>query len=804
MSRQLAYRLGRDGPTQRFSASSEERTTITAEIEAAIRASTDPQVRTQTLSDPTKCFQYACLWGTQVDALTRPELVQNHPNPPVVLGSFSDKIGHAVPVSISVEDFRGFFTTLVPVKDADLFQLTRHPTSPDLIRGPPETPANPPAADAEGMVDPEPQPATLARLQFPMPENPSPGDYPVVVALPCYLPLAPGQSLPPNVDITKPESYATAAPLFQLWCRGLHYAYHRNASHSVTLAGPLFHLPDLSVGAGEEPFPTLPLQPTLPLSPHLLPPHFTMYKRVLATITALSDEAWVRLGSQEAARSHRSSESPHSPSPGVTPEQLQAILTPFVQHHSQSEKSTKESEQSDSARDVAAAYKLAFAALPTGTGPSSGSVSPSAPDSQVHMVLPSLDPKFETCLNKVKPVPASQLLQDLVRAKVDASVSSELAWEVDITFDPNAVTTAFSNNVRSFFWLTNPLTRTTYEGAKWRLGLLHFLKPAQGFCLLHTFDEATQTPIVLSHVSDDKAQLEASKASSLYTGGCLAHGMDIYYAICNLLMLISVMLPTGGPTPLLVEKLKTYASVLRSPDGRVWCDTYRNDKRVIAHLYQDCQHIITVFLAMGIRPNLKEALLKGQPVDARNYWNAARHADSFIDRLRSLVTGNSLGDFLHTPHTLTWFAPDLAKQLSTPVRPPKNTRDVTPQNFRTPPTMKGTPTQATAPKKLKMSDQADVERRKLLGILTFDKKVGGNRLPHCPVYAKASKDSSSQERLCMQFATQGHYCSRTNCPFPHIPAVARLPKEARDELVKWVTKTPGLDFAPGKGPAGTP
>ena len=811
MSRQLALRLGRDGPTQKFSASTHERSAITTEVLGSIRADTDPAVRAQTLLDPTKCFQFACLWGTHVDTLTRPEIVQNHPNPAVVLGSYSDQIGCAVPVSVQVDDFRGFFTTLVTAGDADLFQFTRHHASPDLLRGPPAPPVVNLDSEEQGepglAEEPAPQPATLARLRFPMPENPTPADLPVIVALPCFLPIAPGHTFPPNVDITRPASYQDAFPLLRAWCRGAHYAYTHNNSHSVTLGGPMFHLPDLEDPEVGNPFQRLPVCLTLPASPTMLPPLLQMHKRVQSTIDSLSEETWIRLGSREVGPHEGSQAAPSPPSPsGVTTEQLQAILTPLVAARAAAEKSPKDVEQSDSAKDVAAAYRLALAALPSDSPALSSPASTRASDAPAaSMTLPALHDGFLACLNKTKPVLAAQALQDLVRARVDQAQLSELALDLDITFDPNAITIAFANAVRSYFWITVALTRLTYEGAKTKLNLIHFLKPAQGFFLVQRLDEVTQTPVVLSHVSDDKAQLEASKSSTLYTNGCLSQGHDVYSGICNLLMLLSVMVPPDGPVPLLVQKLKTYASVLRSPDGRIWCDTYRHDLRVAVHLFQDCQHMITNFFSLGVKPSLKKAVLSGQPVDALNYWNAARQADSFIDRLRGLITGNSLGDFIHTPHTLAWFHPSAAKALSTPARTPsKNVRDVTPQNFRTPPTTKGTPTQATAPKKLRLTDQADVDRRKQLGILTFDKKVGGNRLPHCPVYAKATKDASSQERLCMQFATQGHYCSRTNCPFPHIAALAKLPKEAREEMVKWVAKTPGLDFAQGKGPAGTP
>jgi hypothetical protein len=124
--------------------------------------------------------------------------------------------------------------------------------------------------------------------------------------------------------------------------------------------------------------------------------------------------------------------------------------------------------------------------------------------------------------------------------------------------------------------------------------------------------------------------------------------------------------------------------------------------------------------------------------------------------------------------------------------------------MHTPPT-RVTPSTTTAPKKARLTDRDGIDKRKAAGILVFDKAAANNnRLPHCPIYAKANSSGAAKERLCMQFMTLDNYCSHSPCPFLHIPSLARLPKEDNDAFCEWVAKTPGLAFAPGKGPAGTP
>lgn len=800
MSRQLCLRLGRDGPVQRFSLSSEPDDAVAADVLTTLRASTHPSVRYQTLLDPTKCTQFACVWGNSVGFLTRPVMVEIPPNPPTVLGSFSDRIGHALPVCVSLDDFQGSFTTLTTTARAEEFLLPRHPTPAASIRGPPPAPLQ--AVDGIEPVTqddaPPPQEGTLGRLHWPVSnvENPPPSEHPVVVALPCFLPLAPGQTFPLDVDLTKPDSYAEAFPLFRLWCDGIRYTTRHNDSHSVTMGGPLFHLPDFDTQEDPDPFHQLRIRPTLPAHPHQIPPTFATFHQIEQRIQHFSEEVWIRLG----ARDPRASASPPTPStPGdpamTTRDLVQAVVTPLLASRSQLEVSTKEAEHLDSAQDVALSYRLAFATLP------------SEDASQQRMIFPPLHPLFMSILTKTKPVVAAQALQNLVRSRVDAAHASDKAVECDVTFDPEACTTAFANAIRSYHWLLRPLTDVSRDGARHRLGILHFLTPKRGFFLVNGIDEATNNPIVLSHVSDEKAQLEASKTSALFADGRLETGFDMYLAVCNFSMVISVMLAsdTTASTPLLLQKLLRYAAVLRSPAGRSWCDTWKYDLRIPVHIYQDVQHMLTTFLMLGTKPILKSALKKGDTISPDNYWNAARLADGLIDKLQTLVTGNNLGNYSMSPICLQWFPALNLPHAATPNKSSRqHSKDVDVQSFRTP-TPKGTPSQAAAPKKQRLTDKVDIDRRKQLGILLYDTVASGStRLPHCPVYSKAQKDSTSPERLCMQFMTQGFYCSRHPCPFPHISNVARLSAEQRDAFAKWVSDTKGLSFAQGKGPAGTP
>jgi len=157
MSRQATINRGRNGPIQRFSLSQAPNLSATTDLLATLTSACGEHRREQLLLDPTKCYQFACVWGDTIGFLTRPEVYLNAAGQPVVIGSFSDTIGTVTAVTVPIADFRGSFTSLVRAADAEHFDLPRHPTPAADLPGPPDANADAPNDPVEG---------TLGRLNF--------------------------------------------------------------------------------------------------------------------------------------------------------------------------------------------------------------------------------------------------------------------------------------------------------------------------------------------------------------------------------------------------------------------------------------------------------------------------------------------------------------------------------------------------------------------------------------------------------------------------------------------------------------
>ena len=798
MSRQATIRRGKTAPVSRFSQSRQPLSSAHDELYETLDHSINVYRRDQTLADPTKCFQFACLWDDSIGFFTRPEIF-SHNGDTLVLGSFSDTIGTTYPIAVTLADFKGHFTTLVPRVDAERLHLAVHPTPPDQVEGPPAIPVvlvgeeddeevEDPAEDPNAA--PNPVEGTMQRLNFgPTTTN---EDRPVIAALPCFLPLAFGYTYPDPLPLMAAESLATTFPVFEIWRRGIQYARNNNSDTSVTKGGPLFYQPSLVLPVNEDPWTNLEIRRRIPQAPVPLPPSHPGFLRIKRNVDELSEATWFDLGSEMIDNIPTLPSTPGGV--GLTADAITAIVTPLMAARSNSrEKTTSEIEHAVTALDIECYYRLALA----GT------------DASDTLHFPALHPTFRDVLGKTKPLSATQAFQDHLGDQLETCVRSDKALDRDVTFDADACTTMFVNCLRSFHWLTEPIARTTKMGAQSRLSLLHFLTPDRGALLAAKATEECNNPIVLSHISDDKAQLEASKASSLYTGGRLQEWRDVYTVVVNLRMVLLAMMAPTAAVPLLIQKLIAFVDLTNTREGRLFCESYRYHHFVRVHMFQDLQHILSMFLMVARQPSLRKALRDGEAISPRNYYDAARIADQLIDRFRAIITGNSLNEFGFAPRCLDWFPQNPCFPSQGDATPsPKAVLD-TPSGRKPSGSPPGHPTgsnprQTQDPsKKQRTTSPSETDRNKESGMLVFIPPPNGKRqLPSCPVVSK-TPGSEILERLCMQFLTRGYYCSRRKCPFPHITTPQRLGESGSKEFISWVKKTPGLDFAPGKAPPGT-
>ena len=724
----------------------------------AIQPLTNDERRRQVLADPTMCTQFAIKWGSIVGTLTLPTVREEIRGQPEVTGNFTDTLGQPAPVTMEVDRFRSYFTTLLPRGEAEALGLAIHSTAPDTLPG-----GVVPGRGARHQERAEP---SLERLQFPMPEDPLPRDHPVIVALPLVLPLGPGQVLTHSMSFESGEVQPREEHrLLSAWWRGLQYVVAMNNGTSVTMGGPLFDWGDMAV----DEFDMYVICRSVHHAPRSLDPTSVLYGPTRDAFLEYSDEVWFTKGLAQEP-----DVGPAQPQDATQPGRALGIPEPVLTRLLEREKPFKLYPRT-------LARYLALLACP-----------PVAPGTVV--VLPELQAKFEEVLKVGSGAIAKEELRELLRARVDIQRRSKLAHLRANTLEAAHVTLAYSDNVRCFGYLREPLGLTTLSGARTNMGFLHFLPPDRSGLYKLAEGETKSDAMVMANSSNDKAQLDATSSSKMYTAGKCSTFHDVYSGAVNMLTHFSVM--TAAPAEsIFLTKILELADVFDSPEGRSFCELNRHIPGLAVHGYQAMQSIMTAFLKVATDIAVQDAVLKNRGVDIANYHGAIAIADKAITNCKVTFESMAHGHFHEVPRCLTWFQPAPGKPTpgaaATKEGGQRGSGGSTPAGS------------GAGSKRQKTVDPEEAERRKAFGVLNFDSAAAGsNRLPVVNVFRK-KRGAKNPERLCMKFLTVGHACTNPDCKLPHVSDLDSLPLEDRKKLLEFVERQRGLTWVAGKAPAGT-
>ena len=177
-----AIARGKTSPIKHLSRVGEQVPSDERSILATIKRAANTPLRDYTLAH---VDQFLVAYAGKICVITKPAPTTSDAGDLMWTGSLSDKIGEAVPMTGLGSRFRGHFTSLVPKAIVDKYDLPHTDQAPDTIDGPVE------ADGAEAQ-------ASMARLQFGVTDTPE--QRPVIAALPVFLPIPKGYTVPENLD----------------------------------------------------------------------------------------------------------------------------------------------------------------------------------------------------------------------------------------------------------------------------------------------------------------------------------------------------------------------------------------------------------------------------------------------------------------------------------------------------------------------------------------------------------------------------------------------------------------------------
>ena len=618
--------------------------------------------------------------------------------------------------------------------------------------------------------DPDPIEGSMERLHWTAPEGASDDDDPVIVALPQFLPVGPGQTFPHLHPLVSTTSFHETFPLLEVWRRGMAYACERNGNHSVTLGGPLFHLPALELDDNvANPTDVFELVDDLFTLPVQLSPVDGRFREVADVIVPWADHMWVELGGRLE---------PEAPTVAVP-----AAADPFTATTFRDAMEPLIGKDRDFRL-----YPRTMARIRILLG---GDPLP-PPDGDDLALLPPLKTDFVAYLRMGSGASAADELKELTRTAIRDANSSRISICRDATFDSDAVTLAFSDRLRTFQFLTDRLVTLSKTHAQTNLGIWHFFSPVRAALSLVAEGDAAVKTLVMANASNSASQIDATKNSKLYTGGKIDSFRCLYEAVCNFRVLCTIMVEDPDRC-LLLQKLSEYTDILMDISGKSFWEAYCNQPYLPVHAYQDLQHIFSAFITVATNSTLTKSVEGGNPITIGNYATALAVANGHIHNLKAVVNGNGLGSFRDVPHCASWFGTPPGATRAAPN--PRTTSE------RTAPVSGRTSNSRATP-----ADLAQVtERLRALGVLEFDASAPNAKADFFDkVNVRAKKRGSREaERLCVRYLTKGFACSDSQCKRPHVPNLNTLPEPDRRKLIEFVSRTPGLSWVSGQQPAGT-
>jgi len=137
----------------------------------------------------------------------------------------------------------------------------------------------------------------MERPNWPVGDGVNGDDDPVIVVLPQFLLVGPGQTFPHQHPLVSTTSFRDTFPLLEIWHRSIIYARDHNTSHSVTRTGSLLHIKSLELD-NNDPDPTEEFDVCADLfrAPAQLSPNDARFSEVAGTCGPWSNQMWIDLG----------------------------------------------------------------------------------------------------------------------------------------------------------------------------------------------------------------------------------------------------------------------------------------------------------------------------------------------------------------------------------------------------------------------------------------------------------------------------------------------------------------------------
>jgi hypothetical protein len=749
-------------------------------VAALLRSTTAPGKIQEELIAQVKTSQAVIIINGKVSVLTAPMLNEGQPR---FSASIGDDVDRHHPCSVHDSIFSVYFTTIVRHADAIELGLPTAPEDPAQQDGPEN------AAPADGA------PAlAYERIHWTVAND---GDGPTVGSFPLVCPIADGTIVPigRSIDDQFTEDEVPDHAL-RVWLQGRRYITKHNNGLSVTGDCLLFPADSFTMDAFEHlnivadvnAFP----------APSMLLPNTDEYAAVCQHMKNFDNQFYLKAVHDlpDEPPAVAAAGYPAGPNGGFTLEHVTELLKATKNNHADTSISYQEKQEKKSNVDIENRYRIMTATIGIG------------PNGEQTIVPGTLRPAFKEFIAATKSTDSERMLRDILSTACDSArlEDTALAGYITMTSDVDPVWVRCLKNC--LFLGASPTHGT--EVIRRQLTIWSFLTPNVNSVEYREKKVNSERLSAQLMAGEDTSKL-TRRSTDLDVHGQQDNGRDVLSGIANTHLVFSKAIVEDFQNSLLWFSMDQYLKLLRSKEGHSFCQTYQTTPQVFKNFLLDVQHIISPYVQLAAKPELRTLVANGDTLPLAAFRLAEQQATMITEPLSNLMARNDIDRYGNTLPFMGIFELFPKKRAHEHLSNHTNGHANSTHNADYPSRNNG---RGDNPHNQTGTDGGNSNRNPPTqtntdGPLIYDLAAAGRPLIFCRTLVKktVSSNDTSRTAICFNSALKGRSCTKgaARCAFFHFNMANDIPTESQAEFFQWVSTTPHLTWAPGKGPiSGTP
>ena len=406
----------------------------------------------------------------------------------------------------------------------------------------------------------------------------------------------------------------------------------------------------------------------------------------------------------------------------------------------------------------------------------------------VTKVVPAtINPLFVPVLSANKNSKATKAMQDAIESMSAALAHDDDRFASAANLYPRLFDQPLSAALRTGQW-EHHHTVLNPDGVKSNFGIHHLAPPRTMSATYRTRQQGAILLVQQEQVEEDSSRLQA-KATELYYNGRMGSPADINEMIGNFFGLMNTIIRYKRTAkPVLWTEIAKFDQLLRTPEGRQWCELHRNVREVLFNVVQDLQSIIAGFVSEARKQSYQVLVEEGTEISSLIFADASLQANAIRQNLQVNILQMTAGPYKESNLLFKVFYPDPPGQRRrdpnepTPAGSPPQARQRTGDHA-------GTSTPTGSPNNL------GVQPLPGKTVLIHEGSPQPSRLPHPGAIFPHPTRPNSFQIMCCRSAYFGRSCPLPTCTFYHFPnQLSTIPRELKDKLKTWVAATPQVKW----------